>query len=177
MAATAGTKKRATWEARPKRQGRPVRRRNSTQRQSDLRKAVVLELLLAAAIIAVTAVLVNAQPARQALALPFSAEVHAGPNILVNVVVDPAKAGPVAIHVYTLSADGAQLGVPEVDATLSLASAGISDLKVPLQLGGVGHFLVGGFQVPLKGKWTLNITVRTNEFDEFDATPITVNMR
>ena len=174
MAAPPESKKRATWETRQRKPATRVRRRN---RLSDLRRAVLVELLLAAAIIAVTAVLVNAQPARQALALPFSTEVHAGPDILVNVVIDPAKAGPIALHVYTLSADGAQLDVPEVDATMSLPALGSGALTVPLQKGGVGHFLVAGFQVPLKGKWTLNITVRTNEFDEFDATPIKVTMR
>jgi copper transport protein len=154
-----------------------TRRRSRVQRLADLRKAVLVELLLAAAIIGVTAVLVNAQPARQALNQPFSAEVHAGPNVLVDVVVDPAKAGPVAIHLYTLSVAGAQIDVPEVDATLSLPSAGIIDLKVPLQHAGTGHFLVGGFQVPLRGKWTLAIVVRTTNFDEFDAPPVVVTMR
>jgi len=70
-----------------------------------------------------------------------------------------------------------QLDVPEVTAALSLASAGITNLKVPLQHGGTGHYLVGGFQVPLRGTWTLNITVRTSEFDEFNATPARVRMR
>ena len=133
--------------------------------------------LLAAVIIAVSALLVNAQPARQALNQPFSAEVRAGPNVLVDVVVDPAKAGPVAIHLYTLSADGAQLDVPDVTATLSLPAAGVTNLAVPLQKGGTGHFLVAGFQVPLRGTWTLNITVRTTAFDEFNAAPIKVRMR
>ncbi|MDQ1417809.1 MAG: copper transport protein [Acidimicrobiaceae bacterium] len=169
--------KRATWGADSAKRSRSVRRRTKAQRQSDIRKTVLVEVLLAAAIVAVSAVLVNAQPARQALSKPFSAEVHAGPSVLVDVVVDPAKAGPVAIHLYTLSADGAQLDVPEVTAALSLASAGITNLKVPLQHGGTGHYLVGGFQVPLRGTWTLNITVRTSEFDEFNATPVRVRMR
>jgi copper transport protein len=176
-AMAAPPRKRATWSARNTAAARPVRRRTKAQRQSDLRKAVLVELLLATAIVALSAILVNAQPARQAQNQPFSAEVHAGPNVLVDVVVDPAKAGPVAIHLYTLSADGAQLDVPEVRATMSLPSAGVTGLTVPLQKGGTGHFLVAGFQVPLKGTWTLSITVRTTEFDEFDATPVKVRMR
>jgi copper transport protein len=176
-AMAAPTAKRATWGAGGGQRSRPVRRRTKAQRQSDLRKTVLVEVFLAAVIVAVSAVLVNAQPARQALSKPFSAEVHAGPNVLVDVVVDPAKAGPVAIHLYTLSADGGQLDVPEVTASMSLASAGIANLNVPLQKGGAGHFLVGGFQVPLRGTWTLNITVRTTEFDEFNATPVRVHMR
>jgi copper transport protein len=156
---------------------RAVRRRSRTQRQADLRRAVLIEVLLLTAVIAVAAVLVNAQPARQAANQPFSAEVHAGPNVLVDVVVDPAKSGPVAVHLYTLSPDGAQLDVPEVTASMSLPSAGIGNLKIPLQRGGVGHFLVAGFQVPLRGTWTLTITVRTTEFDEFNATPLHITMR
>jgi copper transport protein len=173
----AAPRPRATWADKKNPASRPVRRRTKAQRQSDLRKAVLVELLLAAAIVGLSAVLVNAQPARQALNQPFSAEVHAGPNVLVDVVVDPAKAGPVAIHLYTLSADGGQLDVREVRATMSLPSAGVTGLTVPLQKGGTGHFLVGGFQVPLKGTWTLTITVRTTEFDEFSAAPVQVRMR
>ena len=138
---------------------------------------MVLELVLAAGIVAVTAVLVNAQPARQAAALPYSAEVHAGPNVLVDVVVDPAKAGPVAVHLYTLGADGAQLDVVSVDATFSLPSAGISNLVVPLQRAGPGHFSVYGFAVPLRGRWKLNMTVRIDQFTAVYADPITVHMR
>jgi copper transport protein len=176
-AMAAPPRKRATWGGPSTQAARPTRRRSQAQRQSDLRRAVMIELLLVAAIIALAAVLVNAQPARQALTKPFSAEVHAGPDVLVDVVVDPAKAGPVAIHLYTLSPDGAQLDVPEVRAALSLPSAGISNLAIPLHKGGTGHFLVGGFPVPLRGTWTLNIVVRTTEFDEFNATPVTVHFR
>jgi copper transport protein len=128
-------------------------------------------------IVALAAVLVNAQPARQVLSQPFSTEVHAGADVLVDVVVDPARAGPVAIHLYTLSAAGAQLDVPEVTATLSQPGAGIANLKVPLQRGGVGHFLVGGFLVPVRGTWTLAISVRTTEFDKYTANPVKVTMR
>ena len=156
--------------------GPPRRRRSRAQRQSALRRAVLIEVALAAAIIAVTAVLVQAQPGRQAAGRVFSTEVRAGPSVLVDVVVDPAQAGPVAIHLYTLSSDGAQLDVPEVTATLALLSAGISNLTVPLERGGTGHFLVSQFVVPLKGTWALAITVRTTEFDAFPAAPVTVRM-
>jgi copper transport protein len=125
----------------------------------------------------VTAGLVNAQPARSALALPYSTEVHAGPTVLVDVIVDPAKAGPVAVHIYTLTPDGAQLDVPDVSAYFSLSSAGIHDLPVPLEKAGPGHFLNTEFQVPLRGTWTLQLTVHTASSHEVYADPITVHMR
>jgi copper transport protein len=157
--------------------GPPGLKRSRAQRQSALRRAVLIELALAAAVIGVTAVLVNAQPARQALNQPFSTEVRAGPTVVVDVVVDPARAGPVAIHLYTLSREGASVDVPEVTAALNLASAGVTNLMVPLMKGGPGHFLVAGFMVPLPGTWTLTITVRTTEFDAFSARPATVRIR
>jgi copper transport protein len=176
-AMAAPAEKRPTWTSRRAPATRQTRRRTRAQRQSDLRLAVLVELTLLAAVIVMAAVLVNSQPARQALNQPFSAEVRAGPDVLVDVVVDPAKAGPVAIHLYTLSAAGGQIDVPEVTATLSQPQAGIANLKVPLQHGGTGHFLVGGFQVPIRGRWILAITVRTTEFDEFNATPVKVDFR
>jgi copper transport protein len=137
---------------------------------------VVGEVVLAVAIVAVSAVLVNAQPARTAEALPFAAEVHAGPDVLVDVIVDPTRAGPVSIHLYTLSPDGAQIDVPEVDATFSLPSAGINDLTVPLQKAGPGHYLAYGFDIPLRGTWKLRMSVRTTDIDKFDAAPVTVHV-
>ena len=142
-----------------------------------LRLSVLAELGLVAAILAVTAGLVNAQPARSALALPYSTEVHAGPNVLVDVIVDPAKAGPVAVHIYTLTPDGAQLDVPGVRAYFSLPSAQIRDLPVPLQKAGPGHFLNTAFQVPLRGTWTLQLTAQTTNTGQVYADPITVHMR
>ncbi len=141
-----------------------------------LRGAVVGEVVLAVGIVAVSAVLVNAQPARTAEALPFAAEVHAGPGVLVDVIVDPTRAGPVSIHLYTLSPDGAQIDVPEVDATFSLPSAGINDLTVPLQKAGPGHYLAYGFDIPLRGTWKLHMSVRTTDIDKFDAAPVTVHV-
>jgi len=97
--------------------------------------------------------------------------------VLVDVVVDPAKAGPVAIHLYVLTADGAQLDVPEVRASMSLPAAAIANLDFRLLKAGVGHYLVHGFHVPFKGVWMLDITVRTTAADEFDATPGNVHIR
>ena len=59
---------------------------------------------------------------------------------------------------------------------MSLPSAGISDLKVPLQKAGPGHYLAYGFDIPLRGTWKLQMTVRTTNIDEFYADPVTVHI-
>ena len=61
------------------------------------------------------------QPARSALAKPFSATMK-NDLVLVDVTVDPAKTGPAALHFYTLSPTGGQQEVEELTATLTLPS-------------------------------------------------------
>lgn len=166
---------------------RPVRRRapilprlsktgGPTPPTTRLARAVAAEVAVALAVLGFTAVLVNAEPAKQAYAAPFSTEVKAGPD-LVNAVVDPAKAGPLTIHMYILSAEGAVVSVPQVTATMTNAAANINGLTVPLIRGGPGHFLTSGFVVPIRGTWVLQVTVRTTDIDEYNAEPITVNLR
>ena len=140
---------------------------------SRLRAAAGAEVVVALVVLGLTAVLVNAVPAKQAYAAPFSAEVKAGPDLL-DIVVDPAKAGPIALHLYVLTPDGAQADVPEVTATMSDAAAGISGLTIPLSHAGPGHFLTNGFTVPIRGTWTILTTVRTDAIDEYQAQPVTV---
>ena len=143
-------------------------------RVSELRRAVIAELVVAAVVLGITALLVNAEPARAALARPYSTEVKAGDNLLVDVVVAPAKAGPLVVHLYVLTPDGAQADVPDVTATLSLPRSGIDQITVPLAKAGVGHFAAYGVDVPIQGTWSLRITVRTSNIDEVAAAPVNV---
>ena len=103
-------------------------RRDATSR---LRSAVGAEVVVILVVLGLTALLVNARPAKQAYAAPFSTEVKAGPT-LVNVVVDPAKAGPLAVHLFILTSAGIIDDVPEVDATMSDTGSGINGLKLQL---------------------------------------------
>jgi hypothetical protein len=138
---------------------------------------VLTELGLVGVVLALAAVLVNVQPARAAVSGPFSAESAAGNDLLVDVVVDPARAGPVAFHLYTLTGTGAQVDPPAVDATLSLPGPGIDSLKVPFEKAGPGHWITVGFDVPIRGRWTLQVNVRTTDVDVVAARPIVVPIR
>jgi len=145
-------------------------------RQASPRALLIGGIVVLLVVLALTAVLVSARPAKQAYGAPFSTEVKAGPT-LVSVVVDPAKAGPLAIHLYILTSAGIIDDVPEVDANMSNTAAGISGLKIPLQVAGPGHYVAYGFDVPISGTWTINVTVRTDNIDEYFADPITVHIR
>jgi len=130
-----------------------------------LRRTVGAESVIAVVVLAVTALLVNAQPARSALAQPFSTELRSD-QVLVDVTVDPAKTGPSALHFYTLSPQGAVQEVQDLTASLTLPSRDVGPLAVPVQRAGPGHFTATGFNIPLSGKWTLEVKVLLSDIDE-----------
>lgn len=134
-----------------------------------LRRTVGAEAVVAVVVLAVTALLVNAQPARSALAQPFSTEMRSD-AVLVDVTVDPAKTGPAALHFYTLSPEGAVKEVQDLTASLTLPSRDVGPLAVPVQRAGPGHFVASGFNIPLSGKWTLEVKVLLSDIDEADVT-------
>jgi copper transport protein len=130
-----------------------------------LRRTVGAETAVAVVVLAVTALLVNAQPARSALAQPFSTEMRS-PAVWVDVTVDPAKAGPAALHFYTLSPQGSVQEVQDLTATLTLPSQDVGPLTVPVQRAGPGHFSAYNFNVPLRGQWKLEVKALLSDIDE-----------
>jgi copper transport protein len=136
---------------------------------SQLRRTVGAEAVVAAAVLAVTALLVSAEPARSALARPFSTELRTA-QILVDLTVAPAKAGPADLHFYTLSPAGAVQDVAELDVSLRLPDKQVGPLVVPVQRAGPGHFSAYGFEIPLRGRWELDVVARLTEIDQVRAT-------
>jgi copper transport protein len=132
---------------------------------AQLRRTVGAETVIAVVVLAVTSLLVNAQPARSAVAKPFSAEMRSD-QVLVDVTVDPAKAGPAAIHLYTLSPQGGQQEVQDLSATLTLPSQDVGPLSIPVQRAGPGHFSAYNFTIPLRGEWKLEVKALLSDIDE-----------
>lgn len=126
----------------------------------------VVVLGLAAALVAVPpgghdhgpqAAAVPAGPFLDALALPGSGDVQ--------VWVDPARTGDNQIVLNVRDARGINQNVPEVQAQLRLPESDIGPLPVSLRRTGPGRFVADGVVVPVAGTWTLNLQVRTTEFD------------
>jgi copper transport protein len=89
---------------------------------------------------------------------------------VVNVTLDPAKAGPTDLHVYTLTPIGQQLEVQELTARLTLESEDVGPLTVPVERAGPGHFSAFDFNLPLRGDWTLEIKALISDIDEATLT-------
>jgi copper transport protein len=155
-----------------------------------LRWSVVGELVFGIAVLVITSMLVNAQPARSALSLPYSTEFREK-TMLIDLIISPAKAGAVDFHVYALSPSGGNLYTPSITAQMSLPSKGIAPLDIPLVRAGPNHFMACAgpvtqvastatcndkFSIPLSGKWLIVIRALRNEFDEVAVQKV-VNIR
>ena len=153
------------------------------ERQRFLRIAGV-ELLIMVAIVAVTAVLVNSEPARM-LAMemeagdhtampgmetpaehePFEGTVQLG-DMEAMVVVDPAMPGENTITV-TLMDPAAAEGLTEVSVAASLPSRNIGplDLTAEPDPAEPGSYVVEGASLSIAGEWDLRIEALQGEFD------------
>ena len=153
------------------------------ERQRFLRIAGA-ELLIMVAIVAVTAVLVNSEPARM-LAMeasagdhtvmpgmempaehePFEGAVQLG-DMEAVVVVDPAMSGENTITV-TLMDPAAAEGLSEVSVAASLPSRNIGplDLKAKPDPAEPGSYVVESASLSIAGEWDLRIEALQGEFD------------
>jgi copper transport protein len=141
-----------------------------------LRRSVGGEVLFGIGVLAVTALLVNAQPARTAQAAQskvFSTTLKGGQgteSILVNITVDPAKVGVNTMHVYTLTPQGLNLTIRNISATFSQGS---TSLNAQLHRGGANHFLSSNVVLPNAGNWQLVVHVIRGEFGD---TPVSTTV-
>jgi copper transport protein len=126
------------------------------------------ELVIMAAIVGVTAGLVNAPPARTEVAMhgPVEREVPLGP-FMSHLSVTPAMPGPNEIH---LRFEGGR--VPdEVRVAASLPARDIGPLRYEPELGMEPDSLtVENANLSLAGEWRLRIEARRGEFELFTKT-------
>jgi len=139
-----------------------------------LRRSVLVELGLAAVVLALSAVLVGTPPARAAVAQPVDVllplQGSAGPDGSVQVSVDPARPGANTLHVYLFDDNGQLTQPADIKVTLTEREQQIGPLAVELAPAGPGHYVGDGMSVPGAGTWTLTVTVRLDEFTATTAT-------
>jgi copper transport protein len=138
-----------------------------------LRRSVAGEVLLGITVLAVTAILVNAQPARSALApVLYSSSVSAGSGdnaMTISVTVDPARVGVNQIHVYTLTPKGTDLPVRAMSA--KLVSADGTSVPANLVRAGANHFVSTNAVIPTAGKYQMLVEVTQLRDGNLLATP------
>jgi len=135
----------------------------------NLRRAVWIEVAAAVAILAVTALLVNAAPAKIAFAGNFASNAVGvtlkSNKIWVDITISPGRKGANDVHISTVQPDGAPKDVQDLTITFALPSDKIAPIKVPLRKLGPGHYLAPGFVVPLNGTWRVTAKVLLSQFN------------
>ncbi|GAB2960476.1 copper resistance CopC/CopD family protein [Saccharothrix stipae] len=137
----------------------------------SVKRSAGVEVLVAAAVLGLTAALVVAPPADRVRPTPVAAvtgpylDAHAIPDGDVQVWVSPARVGDNQVVVNVRDRHGVNREVPEVTARLSLAAGGVGPLVVPLAGAGPGRYVADRVTVPMPGTWRLEVRVRTSEFE------------
>jgi copper transport protein len=138
------------------------------------RRSVVVELVLAVAVLAVTSVLVGSAPATAAVtAQPFDATLQlrtsSGTAGTVEVSVAPARPGADDLHVFLFDKAGQLTQPAGITVTLTEPAQSIGPLQVKLVPAGPGHYVSDGLSIPGTGTWTVSVNVRVSEFSAATA--------
>ena len=130
-----------------------------------VRRTVGFEVVGMAALIGVTALVVNLAPARDVLSRPIAVTVETATG-LVDITVDPAKRGSNALHLYALTKKGASRPVEAISATLSNVAAGVERLESRVVRAGPNHFQALSLDLPLAGTWRVDVSLKLDAFTE-----------
>jgi copper transport protein len=130
-----------------------------------LRWTVAAEVLLALAVLAVTAVLVAEPPGRsvaEAAGPPTASAVASlGGGRTTTVAVTPGRHGPVTVSVTVSSGPAIQ----QVTCSAELSAQQLGPIAVPVVRQPDGRYQASGVLLPSAGRWQFTITVKTSEFD------------
>jgi len=149
----------------------------SVVEQRRFLRAVGAELLIMAAIVGVTAVLVTEPPAKASIKPPklFSTIAPIG-DLEVNLTVEPARTGPNVIHLYFYTQAGVPANTAEAKLSASLPSKNLGPLRISLQKIVPSHYTTPGAVFPQPGEWVVTIEARRGEFEALTQN-ITVPIR
>ena len=121
-------------------------------------------------ILVATSLLVNAAPAKTAVANAGEGGVAGitlrSDAVNVDVTLTPAVAGTNDVHVDTSDPNGSPKDVDELTVTMALPDRGIAPIDVPLRRLSPGHYYSPGFQVPLEGEWRVTAKPLLSEFEQ-----------
>jgi copper transport protein len=149
----------------------PAIRRAGAEAWGRLRNLVVLEVAGLVLVLAVTAVLVNLIPARDAAGItgPLSVRADLGQDHLVDITVDPNRAGTNEMHIYVFTNDGRAADAESISVGLTMPSNDIGPIEREPTPTGPGHWTLTAADLPLSGRWIVTITAATSRFDEATA--------
>lgn len=139
---------------------------------APFRRSVLIEVAVAAVVLALSAVLVGTPPAKAALAQPVDVTLPlqsaTGTDGSVQLSLEPARPGTNVLHVYLFDAQGRLAQPQSLAVTLTEPQQQIGPLQVDLEPAGPGHS-TGDAAIPTAGTWTVSVSVRLDEFTALTA--------
>jgi copper transport protein len=131
-----------------------------------LKRALRIEVVLVAVVLAVSAALVSYPPPDAIQAGPASGSVVVeGKQI--EYTVDPARVGSNEVHLYVFDEKtGAPVQVQSMEISFSLPEADIAPIEVEARKAGPGHFVVPGAMLGVRGEWLGSAAIRLSRFEE-----------
>ena len=134
----------------------------------SLRRSLIVEAVLGAAIVLVSAVLVGTPPAQAIHGDPvdvtMSLEGSSGSAGSVQVTVAPAQAGTNTLQLYLYDDDGRATQPEQIRVALVEEQQEIGPLDVEIAGAGPGRYVAQDMAIPTAGTWRLTVTVRLDEF-------------
>ncbi|MFC6022820.1 copper resistance protein CopC [Plantactinospora solaniradicis] len=137
-----------------------------------LRRMVGLEVAVGLLVLAVSAVLVQTTPGRNAgieatvAASDTFAQTLNSPLYTLQFDIYPVQLGENnTVHAYVYTLDGKPLPAVEWSLTTALPGQGVEPATVPM-LGIEPHHAAGAVNFPIAGDWELRFTVRTSDIDQ-----------
>lgn len=134
-----------------------------------LRRTLLTEVTIGAAVLGATAVLISQPPGKVALAAQRSKPQHVTVALTSSsqamVEVSPAAHGNVG---FVLQVIGGTKPT-SVTATASLPSKELGPIPIPLRAAGSMDYTASGVLLPVAGSWQVTLTVQTSEFDSTSA--------
>lgn len=138
-----------------------------------LRRTVAVEAVIFAVVLVAGALLVNIRPAYRERGGPATGSAAVGQR-LAQVVLEPARAGPNALHVYLSSPGGALDRADPITVTATLAEADVGPIEIEVVPAGPNHVTNPAVALPLKGRWSFEVTARYGQQDVRFTIPLTV---
>ncbi len=132
---------------------------------SRLTRTITVEAVGLVLVVAVTALLVNATPARveAGVGTTFSTTVPLGDGSA-NVVVDPNRVGRNALHLYLTDGAGRPISPQDLTVELSLPAADIGPLRRrPVDIGS-GHWFLDTEDLSIGGRWRIELVAQMDRF-------------
>ena len=139
---------------------RLVRRRSYGQ---PLWRSVSTELVIALAVLTVTATLTGTSPVDASSSSGTVSATMVQGDLLADVSVSPGKVGANDLHLYLSPPGGSLQPVKDVTARMVLPTRPeLGEIPISLTPAGPNHFLASGVQIPYAGIWRFEVVATTS---------------